>query len=284
MAYTEEQLIAFTKPLSDTEDQKAQNSINMVQSAIDNYDWNVVGLQKPEVRLKGSYHNDTNVKLDSDVDTYVLFTGYTYKVCTNSQSISPYHMGTGQPWGYFKDRLHEALKNKFGTDVHRGNKSFKIKENSYKHQTDVVCAFSAIDDRGEKNNCGICLFPDDDTGVIINYPEQDTERGKEKNFWTDHYYKKIVRIFKAIKNDVGLSTPSYLIECLISNVDNHLIADNSKCYKDKLTEIIDFLLRFLYVSPGSFYEVNQVKPLFHEKQKWTVDDAVGFLHVVKEVL
>ena len=48
MAYTEEQLIAFTKPLSDTEDQKAQNSINMVQSAIDNYDWNVVGLQKPD--------------------------------------------------------------------------------------------------------------------------------------------------------------------------------------------------------------------------------------------
>ena len=71
---------------------------------------------------------------------------------------------------------------------------------------------------------------------------------------------------------------------IISNVDNNLIADNSKRYKDKLTEIIDFLLRFLYVSPGSFYEVNQVKPLFHEKQKWTVDEAVGFLHVVKKVL
>jgi hypothetical protein len=49
MAYTEDQLIAFTKPLSDTEDQKAQNSIAMVQSAIDAYDWSAADLSKPEV-------------------------------------------------------------------------------------------------------------------------------------------------------------------------------------------------------------------------------------------
>jgi hypothetical protein len=289
MAYTEDELIAFTKPLSDTEDQKAQNSISMVASAIDNYDWKAAELSKPIVKLKGSYCNDTNVKLDSDVDIYVLFTD-SYTVNRVLQDLSPLHNGHGKSPAYYREHLQNALNAKFGSiNVIRGNKSFKIKENSYKHQTDVVCAFVANDDTRDSTYKGICLAPDKtDDGqfhLIINYPEQDTYKGKQLNVYTDNYYKKIVRILKGIRNDQNLITPSFLIECLVSNVQPAIMSDNTKNYKGKVLAVIDILLGTLRFS-HLFMEVNGIKPLFHEKQKWgTVPTiAIDFLNKARMVL
>jgi hypothetical protein len=226
--------------------------------------------------------------MDSDVDVYVLFRKSHFVVNTPAQAVSPKHTGGGYDASYFKQHLQNALAAKFGSDVKRGNKSFKIKENTYKHQTDVVCTFVAEDDSDNYTQkqalCGVCLFPDDGSGIVINYPEQDTANGKDKNARTSMYYKKMVRIFKCIRNDLNLNTPSFLIECLISNVHNNILEDNTKTYRGKVIAVADFLLRFLPVQANDFYEVNCIKHLFGQKQKWTANDAVAFLNAVKAAI
>lgn len=283
MAYSNESLKAFIDPISDFEDMKAQHSISMVQSAIDDYNWAAVGLKKPIVKLKGSYWNDTNVKLDSDVDIYVLFHD-SYTVNRQSLQISAFHRGnTGHSNSEYKEHVWNALKNKFGNDVIAGNISFKIKGNTYKHVTDVVCAFRAIDESGNDNYTGICLF-DKKGNIIINYPEQDTKQGNLKNFYTDNYYKKLIRILKGIRNDNNWETPSFLIESLVSNADNAFICDSSVGYRGKVLGVINHIQPFLFLAPNSFYEVNNIKPLFHEKQKWNINTAKEFIANVKEVI
>lgn len=286
--YTEDELIKFTKPLSDAEDQKAQKSIKLVADAIDEFDWNARGIGKPSVHLKGSYKNNTNVREDSDVDIYVLFDTASFLVNKDAQTTSPLHTGgSGISAKFYKDCLETALKQKIGSNnITRGNKSLKIKETTYKHQTDVVCAFVANDDTHIPAYKGICLMPDkDNTGVIINYPEQDIAEGKQLNVFTDNYYKKIVRILKGIRNDNGWDTPSFLIECLVSNVEPYILCDNSKDYRGKVAGVVDFLLEHLRV-PFYFKEVNGIKALFHERQKWGTnpDVAITFLRNVKAVL
>lgn len=286
--YTEEDLIKFTKPLSETEDQKAQRSINLVTDAVNEYDWEAHRLVKPSVHLKGSYKNNTNVREDSDVDIYVLFDTASFLVSRQLQTISPAHKGGGGISArFYKDCLEEALRQKIGIGgIIRGNKSIKIKETAYKHQTDVVCAFVANDDSSISDYKGVCLMPDkDNRDVIINYPEQDTFVGAQLNVATDNYYKKIVRILKGIRNDYGWKTPSFLIECLASNVDPNILCDNTKDYRGKVIGVVDYLLRNLRF-PAQFKEVNGIKALFHERQKWgsSPDAAIEFLQNVKVVL
>ena len=86
--YTEEDLIKFTKPLSETEDQKAQRSINLVTDAVNEYDWEAHRLAKPSVHLKGSYKNNTNVREDSDVDIYVLFDTASFLVSRQYKQLA----------------------------------------------------------------------------------------------------------------------------------------------------------------------------------------------------
>lgn len=285
--YTENDLIKFTKPLSDTEDRKAQRSIDVVTAAVDAYPWNQYGLPKPSIHLKGSYKNNTNVREDSDVDIYVLFAPAYYTVNRNTQTISPLHHGDGLMSSVYKDHLEQALKQKIGTtSVIRGNKSFKIKETAYKHQTDVVCAFVAKDDSRNSAWNGICLIADKlSDGLIINYPEQDTHEGAQLNVFTDNYYKKIVRILKGIRNEYGWDTPSFLIESLVSNVNPYTLSDNTKDYRGKVMGVIDELLNRLRF-PYDLTEVNGIKLLFHPRQKWgeNTDVAINFLRNVKAVL
>ena len=285
--YTDEMLIQFTKPISDKEEEKAQHSIKMVQEAIDQYDWSSANLPTPSVNLKGSYNNDTNIREDSDVDIYVLFSD-SYLVNRTTQDKSLHHTGgSGKAPILYRNNLAQALISRFGSDnITRGNKSFKIRGTQYKHQTDVVCAFVANDESGDKKYQGICLVPDKTPDglfhLIINYPEQDTYYGKQLNAHSDYYYKKIVRILKGIRNDLNLSTPSFLIECLVSNVDPLILSDNTKDYRGKVLAVIDNLIPRLRF-PDSLKEVNGIKPLFHEKQKWGSDTsiALNFLNNVK---
>ena len=84
--YTEDQLVTWTKPVSVTEEQRSDNVISMVYSAINDYNWSFYSISKPSVFLKGSYKANTNVKLDSDVDVYVLF-NYSYRITSDQEII-----------------------------------------------------------------------------------------------------------------------------------------------------------------------------------------------------
>ena len=77
MRYTEAQLESFTKPISDSENQRCENMIKMVKEAIQCYynetrDYKM-NLDNYEIFLQGSYANNTNVKQNSDVDICVMY-------------------------------------------------------------------------------------------------------------------------------------------------------------------------------------------------------------------
>ena len=77
MRYTESQLESFTKPISDSENQRCENMIRMVKDAIQGYynetrDYKT-DLNNYEIFLQGSYANNTNVKQNSAVDICVMY-------------------------------------------------------------------------------------------------------------------------------------------------------------------------------------------------------------------
>ena len=280
--YTNEQLKQFTKDLSDTEQAKADHSIEMVQDAVNNYDWKSAGLNCPKICLKGSYNNGTNVKIDSDVDIYALFDSY-YWIDTMRQRISPLHDGKGKTCEYHRQHLENALKNKFGDQMKRGHKAFKIKETSYKHEADVMGAVLAKDDNGRIIYNGIMSFFNDKT-QSINYPERDKNNSDNKDKMTSGYYKSMVRIFKGIKNNLNLDIPSFLIECMVYNIDDAYISDPYSNYLQKAQNIVALWSRFLPGQASQFVELNEIKLLFSPNQKWTVQDAMNFVKKMQEVL
>ena len=271
----------FTKDISDTEEDKANHSIEMVEEAIKNYDWTSVNLNRPKVKLKGSYHNGTNVKIDSDVDIYVLFSSY-YKVDTDNYSISNTHIGDGYDCEYHRIHLQRALENRFGNQLHIGKKAFKLPSTTYKHETDIVGAVNAIDDKGRIGYNGITSFFNDGT-KSFNYPEQDKINSDNKDRFTNEYYKKMVRIFKGIKNDLNLNIPSFLIECMVFNIVNdYFIYNNS--YLDKTKNIIKIWKNNLPNNSFAFLELNGIKKLFSTYQKWNVNDAIYLINKIEEVI
>ena len=63
--FTEEQLVNWHKPASATEDERINHAINMIKSAIKNSD--DFDSLTYEIFVQGSYGNNTNVKLNSDI-------------------------------------------------------------------------------------------------------------------------------------------------------------------------------------------------------------------------
>jgi len=72
----EDKLAAWTKPSSDTEQDKQDRTERMIRQAIDSHvAFNNCSLK---VYAKGSYANNTNVRSDSDVDVAVECTDVQY--------------------------------------------------------------------------------------------------------------------------------------------------------------------------------------------------------------
>lgn len=68
MDFTEQQLINWSKPVSTLEDQKCQNAISQITTPLESKFGN-----KISVFLQGSYRNNTNVRLNSDVDIVMRY-------------------------------------------------------------------------------------------------------------------------------------------------------------------------------------------------------------------
>lgn len=125
---TEEKLLSWTKPASDSEETRCDSTIANIRNCIQNYDFGRLG--QPEIRLRGSYNNNTNVKNDSDVDMYALFSNFWYNFDQNFQCIPSY--GTGPSYSEFRNAVYLSLRQKYGTEnVKNGNKSLKIKSKSF---------------------------------------------------------------------------------------------------------------------------------------------------------
>jgi len=266
-----------------TEEQRCENAIKAIRTAIDNSDQ--LKHRDIDVFVQGSFRNRVNVRQESDVDVgvqchntffYDLPEGYT----AEDFGITP----SKYKYAAFKDELQVALVSHFGkASVKRGNKAFDIKENSYRVEADVAPFFDyreyfAID----RSRSGVRLISD--TGdVIENWPEQHYQNGVSKNTATNRRFKRLVRILKHLAvdmsdagNQAAKVVPGFFVECLTYNVPNDQFGGAS--YTDDVRNMIVYIYQNTQEDTPckKWTEVNGIKYLFHSSQKWTREQANAF--------
>jgi len=116
---------------------------------------------------------------------------------------------------------------------------------------------------------------------IVNWPQQNYERGVEKNEATGRRFKRIVRAIKRLENEMvgkGFTgeIPSFLTECLVYNAPDSYFGGDS--YFDNATSVLE------RIYAGTLYdgdykdwvEVSGLKWLFAPGQRWSREQAHEF--------
>lgn len=227
--------------------------------------------------IQGSYANNTNIDETSDVDIAVIVEKNFYPKYREGVKGKDYNfIESNFSMKDFKDDVENALINFFGDrSVFRHNKSIKVRGNLSRVDADVVPVYRyrdySMDLNFNEDNYiqGVVIIPDEG-GDIINYPQQHIEKGVEKNRHTNNNYKKFVRIFKNIKEDmiqsgcyVSNNISSFGIESLLWNIENR----KYMCSNDDVLEIFDNVIMFLVDDIDRFdeyLEANGIKLLFND--------------------
>lgn len=282
----EDKLRGWTGPSSPTEQEKQERTERMIRQAVLNHPpfFNASIL----IYAKGSYANNTNVRLDSDVDIAVECTEVFYWENSNAgihPEVTPY-TGIWTP-EKLRTELSTALRAQFPGQVDEsGSTALQINSNTSRVDADVVPCFSYRYYLSEGQwRVGTKIFP---TGgaAIVNYPIQQLENGRAKNLRTNLNYKKAVRALKRIENAMAeervfRTLPSYFIECLAYNCpDNVLLSSSwSETVKRMLVHLWEGLQGDEPSEDGArWLEVNDCFYLFHPYQKWTRSDGREFAH------
>lgn len=290
MKYTELNFMSWTSPLSQSEEQRVVNTVQMIKNAVTSYD-NLLDC-RVEIFVQGSYANNTNVRQNSDVDICVMLTSTVFCDYVDGKTDNDYGYTEGViEYRDYKNYIIDALKKKFGgAAITIGNKSIRIDANSYHVNADVVPAYqfrnykiiNSIDPA--KYVEGIKFYAKDGT-EIVNYPKGHIINGKKKNTDTNREFKKLVRIMKHIRNDMvddgatdGDKISSFLIECLVWNVPNSIIT-NHNTWSDTVQEAIIFLWNS--INSGDHEEWREVSEhlyLFQSDRKWKPEETKDFLY------
>ena len=124
-----------------TEDERSENAIRAIRRAMEeSADLNDRSIY---VFLHGSYRNRVNVRQNSDVDVGILcHDTFSYELPQNTAADMFGIEGATYRYQQFKNEVEKALTDHFeGPSVHRGNKAFDIKKNSYRVEADVAPFF-----------------------------------------------------------------------------------------------------------------------------------------------
>ncbi len=284
--FNEETLTNWTKPPSDTEETKLGNAERMVKDALNEDP--VLSGKSTEVFGQGSYANDTNVRLNSDIDINVRYTGGFYFDLPDGKTREDF--GLGSPIDYsitqYKDEVYAALVRKFGAaSIRRKNKCITVLGNSYRVQTDVVPTWNY---RRYDASGGFVLgakLRADSGEDVINYPKQHIENGKRKNADTYRRFKRLTRIYRKMRyrmiNDgltVSDSITSFLLECLVWNVPNEIFVDYDS-WQSRLKASIVHLYDHTKDENkcDEWGEVSELLYLFRGNRKWSKEAVKTFL-------
>jgi hypothetical protein len=289
MNISETTLSTWSKGPSQTESDKCENAERGIRKAFD-ADEQMKALNV-SIFATGSYRVRTNVKQDSDVDICVRYNDAffgEYPEGTKREDLG--HSASLLLYPEFKNRVERALNNYFGASrVVRGDKAFRVDENSYAIVADVVAAFEHREyykksDGAFEFRVGVGF--NTDKGVrIVNYPTQTYENGVARNDSTSRAYKRIIRILKRMRNKMqdenipqAANVASFLIESLVWNAP--VAAFNYTTWTDILRAVLANVCDDTRESEdcSKWTEVNGVKYLFHNSQPWTKVQANQFLN------
>lgn len=299
MRFTEEQIIGYSKPISDTEEVKCKNAIRMISDALKDMGYYEEGqirlaytdtfayettLKKNGTKIKlllqGSYANNTNVRSESDVDIAVIqenvfTTNYRSGAVNSDYGFS----SSDYSFKEYKKNIYDLLVNKFGDNyVIWKSKCLFVNGNSYRVDADTVPARRNKDYRHDFNNdplnyIGGISITSDDGETIVNYPEQHIKNGRDKNKSTNLFYKKMVRIIKKLRyimidEDIPSASKvnSFMLESLLWNIPDYKYLDDIK-YIEKFQGIINYIKYISFDNINSYKEVNGIKKLCETEEK-----------------
>lgn len=282
--FSEQTFDNWRKPASETEEQKISNAISMIKEAIKSSE--ILRNKDIEIFVQGSYANNTNVRVKSDVDVCVMLKDTFFTEYPDGLSNTNYGFSEGAySFSDYREQVEKALIDKYGKEsVRLGNKSIKIESSSYRVKADVVPSFQYRNykclnslDPGRFIE-GVKFFASRRREEVVNYPKIHICNGKIKNSETQKRFKRLVRIFKRIRHKmsdeelpVNDGITSFLIECLLWNVPNDIYN-----YYDTWTERIEQAIYFLYRKTNQekdckeWCEVSDMFYLFHNGRKWNV--------------
>lgn len=285
-------LRSWSKPPSESEDEKRKKTEDQIRTALAaSSRLKTIGYK---VYAKGSYANNTNVRLDYDVDIAVECTSWYYHDKTGAaadvrksaalQERMPDWTANYGRWD-FKNDVETALVEYYGRSaVTRGEIAMRVRENKTTLPADVVPSFEYhyiydVDSSGAPlYNQGTRVYRDSGT-YIHNWSTQQLDRGVAKNNATARRYKRMVRCLKrlenllAAENLIAAALPSFFVECLVYNVNNSRF--NNASYVSDMKNVIADIYHGTEESETckKWFEVSERKYLFHQTQGWTSDQA-----------
>ncbi len=275
--YSEDTIASWTKPPSDHEESKLANSERAVKDAISGDP--KLSAKSTYIFGQGSYANDTNVRLNSDVDINVRLDSVFYTDYPEGKTDADFGNSPAEyTYAEYKNDVEAALVRKFGREmVVRSDKCLTVKESSTRVETDVVPTIMH-----RRYNAGGTItegvqFSADSGKQIINFPLQHIENGKGKNAQTQKRFKRLTRLFRKIRYkmiDDGKTVPdgitSFLMECLVWNVPNHIL-NRTASWTERLRAAIAYLYQQTSDDEkcGEWGEVSELLYLFRSSRKWT---------------
>ena len=155
----------------------------------------------------------------------------------------------------FDLEVKTAMWDFFGhNSVSVGSKALDIKANTYRTEADLAYFFEYRQYyQDDSYDSGVVMF-DDQSTMIINWPEQHYDNGVSKNALTGRRFKKCVRILKKLKikmaeegNPLCDQIPGFLIECLVYNVGN------DQFQNDTMTTDIQNCLSAIFTATTRFW-------------------------------
>lgn len=286
-----ETLRGWAAPPSDTENQKASNAVGMIRDAIRASA--TLHERAVDVYVTGSYRNNTNARLESDVDVAVVSgASFFHDSLPAGLTFDP----ASYSFDAFRDDVAKALTAKFGGGVTPGAKAFHIRENTYRLDADVAVFFPHRRYTGRTNpdgthhyHAGVEMRPRGASQGIINWHQHHYDQGVAKNDATGGRFKRITRILKRLRADMiehgtqaqrEAATPmaSFLIESLAYNAPNETFNQTSETYYDDTRAVVTWLWNRVQKNEhGDFKEVSEMKWLFRSGQAWTAEQVKAFL-------
>lgn len=284
MKFTEDEIKNWAKPASNAEDTRMDNSRTAVMSVVQEY--TPLDDSKIKVIDKGSSHNNTNVKLQADVDLSLMQEGDFFYGLPPGYTKEYFGLIDGQKsFSSYKDSIVNAIYKFFDNQEidNSKDKCTRIEKNSNRVDIDVVPVWRYRLYQSDKSYREGVAFYSDSNALVINFPEQHAENGNKKNNNTGRKYKRIVRILKRLKSkmeDDGIlisdSITSFLIESLVWNVEDSVFNES-----DNLSDILRNVLVDIYKnSSEDWNEVSDILQLFHAKRKWSI---LGVKIFIKQV-
>jgi hypothetical protein len=288
----EKTLRAWVKRPSDNEDAKRDKTEEEIKAAL-RASGALSGV-KYKVYAKGSYANNTNVRLDYDVDIAVECTDFYYyskdgigpdvrKAAVFEAATKPYK--GGYTYVHFKADVEQALIDYYGASaVTRGNMAMRVREKKTTLPADVVPCFEYhyvydVDSYGQPLYYKGTRVYKDSGEYVHNWPEQQRVNGITKNNATGRRYKRMVRALKRLENELVArgeinELPSFFMECLVYNVPNSNLS-SSDSYVTSMRAVLAVIFNETLSEERckEWLEVSERKVLFHRDQSWTCSQA-----------